>query len=131
MNNSICSDIESLSRLIYDYWFVQFDFPNEDGRPYKSSGGKMVWDEDLKIEIPEGWKVKALSDIASLQQNSVFPESGVKYSHYSIPSFDESRMPVSEGGEDIASNKYLVPEGSVLVSKLNPQFKRISGIEEY
>ena len=124
-NTAICSDLEAMVKLLDDYWFVQFDFPDENGKPYKSSGGKMVWNDELKREIPEGWEVKALSDIGSLQQNSVFPESGVKYSHYSIPAFDESRMPASEDGEDIASNKYLVPEGSVLVSKLNPQFKRI------
>ena len=56
-NNAICSDLESMAKLLYDYWFVQFDFPDENGRPYKSSGGKMVWNEELKREIPEGWKV--------------------------------------------------------------------------
>lgn len=56
-NSSVCSDLESMAKLLYDYWFVQFDFPDEHGRPYKSSGGKMVWNEELKREIPEGWKV--------------------------------------------------------------------------
>ena len=125
LNKSLCSDLEAMAKLLYDYWFVQFDFPDENGKPYKSSGGKMVWNGELKREIPEGWKVKNLGDISSLQQSSVFPESGAKYSHYSIPAFDESRMPIVEDGEAIASNKYLVPKGSVLVSKLNPQFKRI------
>ena len=49
--------LETLAKTIYDYWFVQFDFPNEEGKPYKSSGGKMVWNEELKREIPEGWNV--------------------------------------------------------------------------
>ena len=49
--------LESMARQIYDYWFVQFDFPNEDGKPYKSSDGKMEWNEKLKREIPEGWSV--------------------------------------------------------------------------
>ena len=57
-NIAICSDLEALAKLIYDYWFVQFDFPDENGKPYKSSGGKMVWNEKLKREIPEGWEVK-------------------------------------------------------------------------
>lgn len=48
--------LESLAKQIYDYWFVQFDFPNEEGKPYKSSGGKMVWNETLKREVPEGWE---------------------------------------------------------------------------
>ena len=51
-----------MAKQLYDYWFVQFDFPNEEGKPYKSSGGKMVWNEKLKREIPEGWKVGNLSD---------------------------------------------------------------------
>ena len=45
-----------MAKQLYDYWFVQFDFPNEEGKPYKSSGGKMVWNETLKREIPEGWE---------------------------------------------------------------------------
>lgn len=44
-----------MAKLLYDYWFVQFDFPDKNGKPYKSSGGKMVWNEELKREIPEGW----------------------------------------------------------------------------
>ena len=55
-----------MAKQLYDYWFVQFDFPNEEGKPYKSSGGKMVWNEKLKREIPEGWKEGQLSDIANI-----------------------------------------------------------------
>lgn len=61
-NKSQIEILESIAKTIYDYWFVQFDFPNEDGKPYKSSGGKMVWNEALKREIPEGWSVNSLSD---------------------------------------------------------------------
>ena len=53
-----------MAKTLYDYWFVQFDFPNENGKPYKSSGGKMVFNEVVKREIPEGWEVKSLYDIA-------------------------------------------------------------------
>lgn len=67
-NNCINSELESLVKTIYDYWFLQFEFPNEEGKPYKSSGGKMVWNDELKREIPEGWEVKAISEIASLYQ---------------------------------------------------------------
>ena len=62
LNNSICSDLESMAKLLYDYWFMQFDFPDENGRPYKSSGGKMVWNDELKREIPEGWNAKMIGD---------------------------------------------------------------------
>lgn len=63
-NNAICSNLEAVAKLLYDYWFVQFDFPDENGKPYKSSGGKMVWNEDLKREIPAGWESKSISDIS-------------------------------------------------------------------
>jgi len=63
LNNKINTELEAMAKLIYDYWFVQFDFPDANGKPYKSSGGKMVYNEVLKREIPEGWEVDALSDI--------------------------------------------------------------------
>ena len=52
-----------MAKQLYDYWFVQFDFPDENGRPYKSSGGKMIWNEKLKREIPEGWSAKSINEI--------------------------------------------------------------------
>lgn len=55
-----------MAKLLYDYWFVQFDFPNEEGKPYKSSGGTMVWNEKLKREIPQGWSNGVLSDVANI-----------------------------------------------------------------
>ena len=54
LNNKINAELEVMAKTIYDYWFLQFEFPNEEGKPYKSSGGKMVWNEELKREIPEG-----------------------------------------------------------------------------
>lgn len=57
--------LEEMAKQLYDYWFVQFDFPDENGKPYKSSGGKMVWNEKLKREIPEGWSYGSLLDIAN------------------------------------------------------------------
>ena len=57
-------NLGEMARLLYDNWFVQFDFPDENGNPYKSSGGKMVWNEKLKREIPEGWYCGNLCEIA-------------------------------------------------------------------
>ena len=65
-NKRITSELESFAKTIYDYWFLQFEFPNEEGKPYKSSGGKMVWCEELKREIPEGWEACKLKDEALL-----------------------------------------------------------------
>lgn len=60
----INDNLEAMAKQLYDYWFVQFDFPNEEGKPYKSSGGAMVWNEKLKREIPKGWHCGTLLDIA-------------------------------------------------------------------
>ena len=62
LNNCINAELEKMAKTIYDYWFVQFDFPNANGKPYKSSGGKMVWSNELKREIPTGWEVLQLSN---------------------------------------------------------------------
>lgn len=65
-NNAICADLEGMAKDLYDYWFVQFDFPDENGKPYKSSGGKMVWNDELKREIPEGWENGIVSDLGTV-----------------------------------------------------------------
>ena len=64
LNRQINDNLEAMAKQLYDYWFVQFDFPNEEGKPYKSSGGAMVWNEKLKREIPQGWLCGTLLDIA-------------------------------------------------------------------
>ncbi len=66
LNNRMNAELEAMAKTLYDYWFVQFDFPDENGKPYKSSGGKMVWSHELKREIPEGWEVKELEKIANI-----------------------------------------------------------------
>ena len=65
INRRINDNLEAMAKQLYDYWFVQFDFPNEEGKPYKSSGGAMVWNEKLKREIPQGWSVLSVNDIAT------------------------------------------------------------------
>ncbi|HEM5098319.1 TPA: restriction endonuclease subunit S [Streptococcus suis] len=65
INNQINEELEAMAKTLYDYWFVQFNFPDENGKPYKSSGGKMVYNDQLKREIPEGWGVDSLWDIAT------------------------------------------------------------------
>ena len=66
INMRICTELESMAKTLYDYWFTQFDFPDENGKPYRSSGGEMVWNDQLKREIPKGWNVGQLSDIANI-----------------------------------------------------------------
>lgn len=62
----INQNLEAMAKQLYDYWFVQFDFPDKNGKPYKSSGGKMVWNEKLKREIPEGWFASNICNIADI-----------------------------------------------------------------
>ncbi|WP_337922715.1 restriction endonuclease subunit S [Vibrio cholerae] len=66
LNNRINTELEAMAKTLYDYWFVQFDFPDVNGKPYKASGGKMVYNDALKREIPEGWSDKTLSQIANI-----------------------------------------------------------------
>ena len=75
LNKKISRELEAMAKELYDYWFVQFDFPNEQGKPYKSSGGKMVWNETLKREIPEGWEVKNISSFIECEISGDWGES--------------------------------------------------------
>ena len=69
LNNRINAELEAMAKTIYDYWFVQFDFPNVEGKPYKSSGGKMVWCEKLNREVPEGWKTEKMSEWVDIDKS--------------------------------------------------------------
>ena len=70
LNKRINDNLEAMAKQLYDYWFVQFDFPNEDGKPYKASGGAMVWNEKLKREIPTSFDVKSLSEIIKVKDGT-------------------------------------------------------------
>ena len=104
---------------------MQFDFPNKEGKPYKSSGGEMVWNEKLKRKIPKGWNNVSLNDLATSSRNSITPVENEEYQHFSIPSFDVCGSYTVENGENIKSNKFVLEEGQLLVSKLNPWFNRV------
>jgi type I restriction enzyme S subunit len=74
-----------MAKQLYDYWFVQFDFPNEEGKPYKSSGGKMIWKEKLKREIPESWEVDALNKWLEIKSGFPFKsETYLTSGHYKV-----------------------------------------------
>ena len=98
LNRQINDNLEAMARQLYDYWFVQFDFPDENGRPYKSSGGKMKWNERLKREIPIGWKVVSVNEIA----NSV---RGVTYKKEDLVDKNEGILVLR--GNNIQDNKLI------------------------
>ena len=70
LNHRLNDNLEAMAQALYDYWFVQFDFPDENGKPYKSSGGKMVWNSQLKQEIPDGWDVTRISDVCDINSQA-------------------------------------------------------------
>jgi type I restriction enzyme S subunit len=111
LNNRIIAELESMAKTLYDYWFVQFDFPNEHGKPYKSSGGKMVWNEELKREIPNGWRVCSIDDYAEVKKGELITAkdaingsikvvaAGVDYSYlHSTPNRLRNTITISGSG---------------------------------
>ena len=88
INNQINRELEDMAKTLYDYWFVQFDFPDQNGKPYKSSGGKMVYNPELKREIPEGWGVTKLNEVVDLISGYPFSSNDYvtsgKYKLYTI-----------------------------------------------
>jgi type I restriction enzyme S subunit len=135
LNNKINAELEAMAKTLYDYWFVQFDFPDANGKPYKSSGGKMVYNEVLKREIPEGWEVKSLEYISDIVGGStpskevdehftqtrgmpwITPKdlslnTGNKY-------IEKGELNVTELGMKSASLR-IMPKGTVLMSSRAP-----------
>jgi type I restriction enzyme S subunit len=101
LNNRINAELEAMAKTLYDYWFVQFDFPDQHGKPYKSSGGKMVWNEKLKREIPDGWKCYELSKLISRISTGLNPRknfvlgNGTNY-YVTIKNLDDGKIFLDE-----------------------------------
>ena len=106
VNRQINDNLEAMAKQLYDYWFVQFDFPNEEGKPYKSSGGAMVWNEKLKREIPQGWNDCKIKDFMRIF-------TGKKDVSKAVPG---NYKFFSCAPEPISSNEYIYDGYAVLVS---------------
>jgi len=136
INNQINQELEAMAKTLYDYWFVQFDFPDQNGKPYKSSGGKMVYNPELKREIPEGWGVEKLDDLGTVVGGSTptksisdnFTKGGEGYSWITPNDLSNNKgnkfikngeIDVTVKGLKDASLK-LYPEGTVLMSSRAP-----------
>lgn len=119
-NNKVNDNLEQQSKLLYDYWFTQFDFPDENEKPYRTSGGKMVWNEQLKRDIPEGWEVKSLAEI--LQKNTdVFDYKSIQ------PAVDLSIMPSNSiaisqlnSSDSFTTNLFTMKKGDILFGSIRP-----------
>ena len=116
LNKQINQNLEAMAKQLYDYWFVQFDFPDEKGKPYKSSGGKMVWNETLKREIPKDWDVRTIKDFMRIF-------TGKKDVSKAIPG--EYKF-FSCAPEPITSNEYLYDGYAILVSGNGSYTGRVS-----
>ena len=132
LNRAINDNLEAMAKQLYDYWFVQFDFPNEEGKPYKSSGGKIIWNEKLKREIPKGWEVIYLADFADIK-NGATPSTANPLNYggdiiWITPKdlSDQQSKFVYRGERNISQLGYdscstnLLPANSVLLSSRAP-----------
>lgn len=134
LNQRINTELEAMAKTIYDYWFVQFDFPDEQGRPYKSSGGKMIWNEVLKREIPLGWNNGTFLDIGLIISGSTPPREVEEYFdingtawitpkdlsiNFGNKFISKGEIGVSEQGIKAASLT-VMPKGTILFSSRAP-----------
>ena len=130
INNQINQELEAMAKTLYDYWFVQFDFPDQNGNPYKSSGGKMVYHPELKREIPEGWGVEKLGDITICHDSKRVPLSSNEREHVKgeIPYYGATGI-MDYVNDYIFDGDYVLmaEDGSVMTEKGSPILQRISG----
>ena len=135
-NNQINQELEAMAKTLYDYWFVQFDFPDQNGKPYKSSGGKMVYYPELKREIPEGWGVAKVEDIAQTGSGGTPKSTNVSYySNGEIPWINSGELEqtvitstsnfITEEGLNNSSAK-LFPSGTILVAMYGATAGKVS-----
>ncbi|MBR0101293.1 MAG: restriction endonuclease subunit S [Treponema sp.] len=123
LNRRMNEKLTAMAKRLYDHWFVQFDFPNADGKPYKASGGKMVWNETLKREIPAGWEVKRLGEFLDCNKNSMSSESDYKYINYlDTSSLTENLINgIAKIHQDYPSRaKRIVNKNDILFSTVRP-----------
>ena len=134
LNKRICAELEAMAKTLYDYWFTQFDFPNEEGKPYRSSGGEMVWNEQLKQKIPRGWEIGKIGQLGSIVSGGTpttscaeyYCDEGIAWITPNDLSGNEDKMFVSHGERDITqsginnSSAVLMPRHAVLLSTRAP-----------
>jgi type I restriction enzyme, S subunit len=122
LNNRINAELEAMAKTLYNYWFVQFNFPDENGKPYKTSGGAMVWNKELKREIPEGWEVKALGKEIEIQRGISYTSkdiTGEGIPMINLNSFNLNGTYKSEGVKTYSgkyTEKNVVKSGDLLIA---------------
>lgn len=119
--DNVCHELESLAKTIYDYWFTQFDFPNAEGKPYRASGGEMVWSGELKREIPEGWRCGNLYEIADFINGAACQNYRPAENEDSLPvvKIVEMHNGITDSTERVSAaipKKYIIRSGDILFS---------------
>jgi type I restriction enzyme S subunit len=119
-SSTINDNLELMAKTLYDYWFVQFDFPDENGKPYKSSGGKMVWNEILKREIPIGWEFQTIEELGTITGGST-PSKAIEnnFSKNGIPWITPKDLSQNIGNKFIARGELDVTEKGLKEASLN------------
>ncbi|MEG9196641.1 restriction endonuclease subunit S [Streptococcus thermophilus] len=126
INNQINQELEAMAKTLYDYWFVQFDFPDQNGKPYKSSGGKMVYHPELKREIPEGWGVEKLGELAQFKNGINYEKTSSgseKVKIINVRNISSSRIFINQTDldeiflENDKSTNFIVNEGMILITR--------------
>ncbi|HOF99373.1 MAG TPA: restriction endonuclease subunit S, partial [Paludibacteraceae bacterium] len=127
LNNRINRELEAMAKTLYDYWFVQFDFPNADGKPYKSSGGKMVYNAELKREIPEGWEVKKLGELVYQVTDSISPDEYPELPYLPIDKLPMKQLYYYEYESRSEANSSLIrfKENDILLGAMRVYFHRV------
>ena len=128
-NNRINAELEAMAKTLYDYWFVQFDFPDASGKPYKSSGGKMVYNTTLKREIPTGWGVLKLSDLVDLIKGNISPADVSKDTPYvGLEHIGRRKIALTDwASSDLAaSDKTIFKKDDILFGKICPYFHKVT-----
>lgn len=131
-NNKINAELEEMAKTLYDYWFLQFEFPNEEGKPYKSSGGKMVYNEELKREIPEGWEVNKVGECIehintglNPRNHFVLNDGTIKY--VTVKNITKSGTldfsgcdTINQNTKAMINNRSKISKGDILFSSIAP-----------
>ena len=120
INNKINAELENMAKTLYDYWFVQFDFPDENKRPYKSANGKMVYNEVLKREIPLGWEVKKLKDLVDINKVKTKPSKGKKLIDLSVMPSGTFCLDRFNEGNAFETNMFEMKQYDILFGSIRP-----------
>ena len=120
INKKVNDNLQQQAKLLYDYWFTQFDFPDGNGKPYRSSGGRMEWNEILKRHIPVGWQVKSLAELMDKTGDAFDYSSAQPAIDLSVMPSDSIALSQLNTSESFSTNLYKMKKGDILFGSIRP-----------